>query len=267
MNLLAAYVSSDKISLIRDLTAREIALKYKSSHLGILWALLTPLLTWGVYAVIFSGVLSVHTYAGASTSRIDYLLTLFSGLSIFFFASEVITASPSSVSRRPNFVKKVVFPLPVLVIAQTLAAGFTLAINCLILLLVVLLAKQTLYLSWVLLPILLMVSVLFMLGIAFMLAAFGVYVPDIEQAARPLVRVLFYLTPIVYPLSMVPIHFRGWVWVNPLTSMVESLRLIVVFGELPGPWLLGGFVLASLTVCVVGYRLFAKLAPGFADVL
>lgn len=260
-------ISAQHLSLLVDFTRREIAAKYKSSLLGGVWAVLSPVLMWLVYAIVFSMIFRVYEYGGIAQTQTDYLLSLFLGLSVFLFFSEVIVAAPDLIARRPNFVKKVVFPLWILVASRVFVATFALVINIVLLLIVVAATQYGLSYHTLLIPVILFGICLFSYGVALTFASIGVFVPDVSQAIRPVVRSLFYLAPIVYPITLVPDEFQLFIWLNPITSMTEFMRAFVL-GRGPLPWVgLGLFLLAATFVYGLGLVVFKRLRPGFADVI
>jgi len=253
--------------LLYDFTIRDIKSKYRKSHLGMLWAVFTPLLTWGVYSLVFTSILGLHKLPGVNTDASSYIFSLFAGLSVFFFFSEVLSASPSYISSRPSFVKKVVFPINILIISKVLASAFGFLINIILLCAFIFVFSKEFPLSSLLFPVIMIPILLFIIGMAYILASLGVFIPDISQFTNPLSRMLFYATPIVYPLSILPEPYQTLIWLNPMTSMVEPLRSILINSTGPEWNQLGLFMLAAVIVGLVGFFVFNRVKRGFADVL
>jgi lipopolysaccharide transport system permease protein len=107
----------------------------------------------------------------------------------------------------------------------------------------------------------------FLCGLSLLLAALGPFIGDISDAMRLLLRIMFYATPITYPLSMVPEAWQGWMWLNPLTAMVEVLRAPLVFGVMPQPALLMGFPLACLALFLLASWIFSRVKGVISDVV
>lgn len=254
-------------SLLMDFSRRDIESRYRTSYLGLLWTILTPLLILVVYTLAFSVILGAHKLSDTYSNPLEYVVTLFAGLTIFFFFSEVMSASPDLITRKANFVKKVVFPLPILVSSRVIASAFTLLINLALLLGFILVKDGALPLTTLLLPLILMPVFVFTLGMAFALAAIGVYLPDVRQIMNPLTRMLFYLTPIVYPITIVPEEYRSFFWLNPMTIMVHHLQTILIQGQVPNWITLGYFYVAAALMFFAGFGLFKRLKSGFADVI
>lgn len=250
--------------LIVSMAQREIASRYQGTAMGWVWALAQPLVTLAVYTLVFGVILKVHWAQRDSTG--SFALVLFSGLMVFNFVAEVLTRAPSAISSYPNYVKKVVFPLEVLIWQIVGAAAFQLVLNFVIWMgFYVLLARQ-LHLSWLWLPMLLVPLACFVLGLGLALATLGVFVRDLAQAMGPVMVVLLYLSPVFYSASMVPTELANVMGWNPLAMMIEPWRA-AMFGE-PMPWLdVLKFCAWALATLAAGAWLFERTRPGFADVL
>ena len=253
--------------LIRQLAAREVAARYRGSALGMLWSLLLPLAMLAVYTFVFSVVFNARFDVQVSDSRVEFALTLFCGLLLFTVFAECTTQAPSLIVSNPSYVKKVVFPLEVLVPVKLAAALLHGLISLGVLLAGTLIFMRTLSPTLALLPLVLVPLVMLALGVGWFLASLGVYVRDAAQAVGVVVNVLFFLTPVFYPVSAVPEGLRWVMWLNPMTAVVESARMTVLRGQWPAWEALGLVTLASAVVMQLGYAWFMKTRRGFADVL
>jgi lipopolysaccharide transport system permease protein len=124
-------------------------------------------------------------------------------------------------------------------------------------------------LSWTvsLLPVVLLPFLLFLMGLVWFLAGLGVYLRDIRQVMGVLTTMLMFLAPVFYPISALPPAVQPWVWLNPLTAVIEAVRAVVLHGQMPA-WLpLGAYALVALVVFLVGFTWFQKTRRGFGDVL
>jgi lipopolysaccharide transport system permease protein len=119
----------------------------------------------------------------------------------------------------------------------------------------------------VLLPLVILPLILLILGLSWMLSALGVYMRDVNQGITMVTMVLLFLAPIFYPLSMVPERLQHWIFLNPLTLMVEQVREVVILGVFPNPfhWLI--YFGISILMMWLGFATFQKTRQGFADVL
>src|SRR5687768_8926385 len=156
-----------RLELVISLARREIAARYKGSVLGILWAVLTPVIIIGIFTFIFAGIFGARF--GASGSPWDYALYLFCGLLPWTMFQETVQQSATSIVVHSNLVKRVVFPLETLPVAQTLSALTNQMFGTLALLIAVLLIHRDLHLSILWLPALLIPQMLFTLGAAWLI--------------------------------------------------------------------------------------------------
>jgi lipopolysaccharide transport system permease protein len=251
-------------NLVFDFSRREIEKKYRGSYLGFLWLFLSPFLMLAVYTFVYSFVFRVKI---TEMDRVDFVLWLYAGLAVFFFFSDVMTSTSSCIRNSPNYVKKVIFPLEVLVSSKVISACFSFLINFLLLVIFLLVRQRSLQITILLAPLMVFPTVIFAYGLAMTLAAVGVFIQDTDEVSRFLVRVLFYLAPIVYPLALVPQQAYRIIWLNPLTNMVEPFRSVTVLGKLPEWDKFLAFMVISIAIFFIGRLCFQKLRPAFADVL
>jgi lipopolysaccharide transport system permease protein len=251
-------------NLILDFSRRDIEKKYRGSFLGLFWTFLSPLLMLGVYTFVYSYVLQVRV---GGMDRMDFVIWLYAGLTVFFFFSDVAITAPATIRSVPNYVKKVIFPLEILVSSRIVVAFFSFTINFCLLIILFWLKHHAVHGTVLWTPLILLPTMIFTYGLALILASVGVFVRDVDELSRFFIRVLFYLAPIVYPLTFVPERFYSVIWMNPLTSMVENFRRIVFFGFMPDWQQFIGFFVVSIIIFLLGRSCFIKLRPAFADVL
>jgi lipopolysaccharide transport system permease protein len=253
--------------LLRQFTRREVLGRYKGSYLGILWSFLTPFLMLAVYTFVFSVVFGARWGNSPSESRVEFALTLFCGLIAFNVFSECISRAPELIVDNPNYVKKVVFPLEILPVSILGAALIHSLISLVILITGILVFMGTV--SWTLayLPLAYLTLVGLCLGLGWFLAALGVFIRDIGYMVEIAVQVLFFVTPIFFPISAVPPFFQPILLLNPLSAVVENFRRVIIWGQPPDwPWW-GVATAVSTLLMVAGYTWFMKLKRAFADVV
>jgi lipopolysaccharide transport system permease protein len=253
--------------LIRQFTLREVQQRYRGSYLGILWALITPLLTLAVYTFVFSVIFKARWGGSESEGFMGFALTLFSGLIAFNVFSECATRAPTLIVSNPNYVQKVVFPLEILPVSVMGSALIHSLIGLGIVLAGLLISSGELHWTLLYLPLVYLPLVAFTLGVSWFLASLGVFVRDVRNFVGVIVQILFFLTAIFYPLSAVPEAVRLLFRLNPLATIVDNFRRVVVWGLPPDwPWL-GGVTLVSGLVMMGGYMWFMKIKRAFADVI
>lgn len=253
--------------LILQLVSREVVGRYRGSIMGLAWSFFNPLLMLAIYTFVFSVVFKARWGNHGSGSQVEFALIMFSGLIMHTLLSECAMRAPGLVLTNTNYVKKVVFPLEVLCWVSLGSALFHTVISLAVLLLAILLVNHALPWTVVYLPLILLPFAIGIMGFSWMLAALGVYVRDIGQVMGMIMTILMFLTPIFYPVSALPESFQIWVYLNPLTWIVEQARNILIFGTPPS--LVGSLQSAAIACGLAwfGFWLFQRLRKGFADVL
>jgi len=254
-----------RADLIFSFARRDLAGRYKGSALGIAWAVLTPIVMIAIFTFIFAGIFGARF--GASDSHWDYALYLFCGLLPWSMFQESVQQSSNTIVTNANLVKRVVFPLETLPAAQAFAALGNQLFATIALLIGIIFIRQHLQLTALWLPLLLIPQLLFTLGAAWLIASLGVFLRDIAQGITLLLMAWMYLTPIIYPESIVPERFRWFINVNPFTALVRSYRHIFLEGLAPDWRGLAYFTAIALIVFVFGYWWFARTRKNFADVI
>lgn len=254
-----------KFDLIWPLARRMTAARYKGSALGLVWAALTPIVMIAVFTFLFAVIFEARFTTGGTPW--DYALYLFCGLLPWTAFQESVQGSASVIVQHSNMVKRVLFPLETLPVAQTLAALAGQAFGTAALLIAALVIRGELHATLFWLPVLLIPQLLLTLGAAWFVASLGVFLRDTAQALGLLLAAWMYLTPIVYPERVVPEDYRAMLNLNPFTPLVRSYRLCLLDGA-PPDW--RGLIYVSafgVVVFLSGYWWFARTRKNFADVL
>lgn len=254
-----------RADLIYSFAKRDLLGRYKGSALGIAWAVLTPVVMIAIFTFIFAGIFGARF--GAGDSHWDYALYLFCGLLPWSMFQETVQQSSSTIITNANLVKRVVFPLETLPAAQAFAALGNQLFATIALLIATIAIRQNLQLTALWLPVLLVPQLLLALGAAWLIASLGVFLRDIAQGITLLLMAWMYLTPIIYPESIVPERFRWFIGVNPFTSLVRSYRRVFLDGLAPDWRGLLYFSIVALVVFLFGYWWFARTRKNFADVI
>lgn len=255
--------------LATRLAAREVALRYRGSLGGLGWMVLAPLLLLGVYTFVFAVIFRARwpVAGGGSGTTGEYALVVFSGMLLHGFFAECLTRAPALILGNVNFVQKTVFPLEVLAVAQLLAALVHLAATLAVLLLFQWFISGLPAPTAMLLPLVVAPVALFALGFMWIVGALTVYFRDLAQLVGLLVTALFFLSPVLYPISAVPEFLRPLLYANPLTFAIETARGLLFAGVLPDPRAYLLYCLAALACAAAGLWGFRVLRDGFADAL
>jgi len=249
---------------------REVIGRYRGSFLGLLWAFVNPILMLAIYTFVFGVVFKVRLDSQSTElydDKFAFALLLFTGLILFNLFSECLSRSPGLVLANVNYVKKVIFPLEILPLVSLGSALFHAGISFLVLFTFMLVIDHSIHWTLIFLPIILLPLLLLILGLSWMLASIGVYVRDIGQFIGLILTMLLFMSPIFYPASALPESVRDYLFLNPLTFVIEQARAVTLYGQLPD-WsgLVVYYMLASI-VAWAGLIWFMKTRKGFADVL
>lgn len=256
---------SEYKALFTQMTKREITERYKGSALGLLWSFITPLILLGVYTFVF-GTLFNARWSGSATTA-DFAIILFAGLLMFQLFSDVVTRVPSLILSHTNLVKKVVFPLDILVPVVLGSAMFHACVSLVILLTATFFIQGYIPLTVFWLPVIFAPFLILLVGLGWMLAALGVYLRDIGQVMGTITTALLFLAPIFYPPDLIPSWVAPYIAFNPIVIPIEMLRDAAIFGRAPDPYHFAVYTAAAVIIASLGYSFFKHLRPGFADVL
>lgn len=252
--------------LLVALIEREITGRYRGSIAGLLWSFLNPLLMLLVYTFVFSVVFKVRWDTG-SDSKSQFALLVFTGMMVFNLFSECISRAPGLIPSNANYVKKVVFPLDLLPGVILGAVLFHTLVSFIVWLIFHLLVFGLPPFTTLLFPLVLLPLVLFTLGLSWFLASLGVYLRDIGQVIGVLMSALMLLSAVFYPVSALPTAYQHWLYLNPLTLVIESSRDVLIWGVVPDISLWLGQLVGASVVAFLGHAWFEKTRQGFADVL
>lgn len=249
--------------LLRNLTIRELKVRYKRSALGFLWTLLNPLLMMAVFTAIFAKV-----FVNAGVDRFWlYFLTGYLPFAFFQASSQVATGS---IVGNANLVKKVYFPRTVLPLAVVFSQIVHLGLGLGVLFVAESVTGEFRWIPY--LPVTLLAVVLlavFTTGLSLLLAGANAFVRDIQEFTTVAFLLWFYATPVIFPLTTPPLpeNVVALVKLNPLTHFVQLFRSSLYDFRWPG---LGGLAAATLSAAamfVLGWTVFNRLSPRFAKEL
>jgi ABC-2 type transport system permease protein len=260
VGLLKAIVSHRDLLVL--LVSRNIKIRYKESALGFLWTLLGPVFLIVIYAVFIQGIMKVPIPTPV----------LVSGIFVWQFLALCLGDSAFAIVGNANLIKKACFPRALLPLSIVLANFVNFLLSLLVMAGYLLLARQGMgSLGW--LPVAMLAHVALCAGVSLGLCALNVYFRDVQHLTGIVTMAWFFLTPVVYEVSMItplvtahprvgPLYF-----LNPMAGIVALYRAALLGSALPAPPLLGLSLGMALALLVAGVALFQKLQPGFADEL
>lgn len=249
-----------------QMVRREVIGRYRGSFLGLLWSFVNPVLMLMVYTFVFGFVFKARWGQG-NTDKYEFALVLFAGLIVFNLFSECISRAPGLILANVNYVKKVIFPLEILPWVALGSALFHTGISLGVLLIFLAVIGHDFFWTMLWLPVVLLPFLLLIMGLSWLLASIGVFIRDVGQLIGMALTVMMFMSPIFYPLSALPETISHYLFLNPLTFVVEQVRNILLWGLQPDWRYLAIYSITSIVVAWLGLLFFEKTRKGFADVL
>lgn len=266
MNLTEFNTFYKNRELIWSFVKRDLIGKYKGSFFGILWSFINPLFMLLIYTIVFSVFFKMRARPGTGTSY--YSLFLFCGMVPWIAFSQALNRSSGIILSNVNFVKKTVFPLEILPLVSTLS-GFAHSLFGLFILFagLMIMPNQQIYITYPLLVIVMIPQLLLTAGISWFLASIGVFIRDVREIVNMVLIAWMYMTPVFYPANIIPDSFKPFMKLNPMYTIVENYRNVLIYGKLPDWESLFILTIFALGVAVLGHKWFIKSKTAFADVI
>jgi ABC-2 type transport system permease protein len=245
-------------SFVKNLVSKDLKLKYRDSVLGVAWSLLNPLLTLGVYTLAFKHIMRIQIE--------HYPYFLLTGLLSWQFFSSALLGSTGAIVGNAHLIRKVYFPRETLPVATVLFAfaQFLLALAVFVPALV-LVSGVSVRWTVLLLPLVLLVHFAFALGLAFGLSAVTTSFRDVAHLTEVATLLLFWLTPIVYPVAMAPAMLQAFFTASPLAAFAIAYQDLLFWGRVPDAVVIATTLGWSAAALFVGHRVFRWYRPTFAE--
>jgi len=244
-----------RASLLYELVHRDLTVRYKRSFLGFFWTMLHPLLLMGIFLVVFSSVFRFR----APRYEI-YFLSAY--VSWNFFSQTAVNAM-AGVAWNGPLMKRVRVPLSVFTLSSTVSGLVNLALSLAVLFAIMLFTGAPLHPALIFLPVSLLLVWLFTLGASLAFTAVSIFFGDFREMVQAGLPALMYLTPIIYPIEVVPERYRWLIKLNPMVYIVEIVRDPIYYGIIPSPTTMLVAVVVSLGSLAVGWMIFRHMAPRF----
>lgn len=245
--------------LLKTSIKKDIRGRYKNSILGVFWSFLNPLLQLAVYAIVFPLIMK--------SDIPNYTVFVCCGLIPWTFFSTAISRTSFVMIENGNIIKKVYFPreiLPISIVTSELVNFF---ISTIIILAFVLAYGMGFTWYIVFYPLILIVQYVLLIGISLLVSSLTVYFRDLQHFIGILLQLLFYATPIVYGMDIIPVSFQWILKLNPMSYIIDGYRSIFYYQRMPDLVGLGIVFAISIVLCIVGYFIFNKLQKRFAEEL
>ena len=236
--------------LLNELIARDIKTKYRRSLLGVLWTILNPLLMMVVLSVVFSNLFRFD---------IEYFpVYLLSGQLIFNFFSESTTNAMSSIIANGPLIRKIYVPKYMFVLSRIFSSTINLLASFTALICVMLVMRVRLHYTVLLAVVPLILIVLFSLGAGLILAAITVKFRDVMHLYSVFTTALMYLTPVIYPMSILPSWLEKIVLLNPITNILMMFREFMIYGTFPSILSIVVGIFEVVIILLIGVYVFYK---------
>lgn len=253
--------------LIAYFVQRELSQGYRGSLLGIFWIFLGPVLMIALYTLVFSEILGLRFRHVEGVT--NFGLYLYCGLIPFLAFGESLNKSVGIIRSSSTLVQQVVFPLEILPLSTAVTAVLNQVFQFSALTVLIIILNTSLHWTMLLIPLLMIPQLLFYLGLGYLGSVVGTYLPDVQETLRAVVRAMFFLTPILWPISAVADkkYLSLVVDLNPLAYLVGAYRALVFEGRLPDMLPTLYFTLFATALCLGGLLLFDRAKKHFADLV
>ena len=245
--------------LMWNLANREIIQRYKQSALGYAWVILNPLFQLLVMSFVFDKILHVPSLG------VPFIIFLSVALLPWNFFTQSLTSSSGVLVSNSNLITKIYFPREILVYATIMAKMDDFGYSCLVLIafLIIFHIPATIYYLWII-PIFI-IQLFFTAGISLLVAAFNLFYRDIQYLLNLVILLWMYITPVMYPIELIPVRYRFIMSLNPMAVIINAYRQVILSGKDPNMASLSVAVVVSLSVFGIGFVVFKKLEGQFAD--
>lgn len=236
--------------LVWMLVVRDLKVRYRRSTIGFLWTMLQPLLTMLVLTLVFSAIFRFELP--------NYPVYALAGIMFWNFFSQSITTSMNSLKGNAQLLTKIPVPKAIFPLATVIAGVINLLFALVPLFGILLVTGHPIRPSVLFVPVAILVAALFTLGAGLLLSPVAVFFYDTIEMVTVLLTLLMYMTPIFYPMEIIPDHYRWAVRFNPLRSVLEVFRDPIYHGKIPPITHLSVAVIVTVLALVVGVFTFRK---------
>jgi len=246
--------------LLYFLTLRDIKVRYKQTAIGVLWAVLQPVLTTAIFTVIFS------QFARFDSLQIPYPLFALSGLLLWLFVNTSITTASNSLVGNANLVTKIFFPRLIVPVAATLSGLIDLALGFLLLVGLMIYYGVELTRQILFAPLFIGLTILLALSLGTLFSALNVRFRDVKFALPFALQIWMFLSPVFYPSGILSEKWRVLFAFNPLTGILEGFRA-ALFGSEFDWFAIGISVVLTFVLMFLSLFVFKRMEDDFADLI
>jgi homopolymeric O-antigen transport system permease protein len=243
-------------SLLATLVSRDLKVRYKRSVLGVLWTMVNPLLMMIVFSIVFAQVFRF--------SIEHFTIYFLSAYLLWNFVAQTTAWSTACLLGNAPLIRKIYVPKAIFVLATTLSGLVNLVVSLVPLAGLMLIVGHPMRASLAFLPVAILVATAFTYGVSLLLAAVCIEFNDVVQIYQVWLVAWMYLTPVIYPLDVIPPRFIWIVKLNPMYYIVETFRRPVYEGVVPGARMVVPAVLSAVVMLVFGWWLFERRSDRIA---
>jgi ABC-2 type transport system permease protein len=258
-----------RLRILQVLVLAEFKLKYAGSVLGYAWSVVKPLSLFTVLYLVFGKIFKLGTVSQF------YAVSLLVGIVLFTFFADATTQGMVSLVHRESLLRRMRFPRIMIPIAATLTAAMTFGVNLLVVAGFIAWKRIVPQWDWLLVAPLLVELYVFILGAALLLGTLFISLRDMGQVWELGSQLLFYASPVIYPLTLLPLWAQKLEFLNPLTQVMQDVRALVLYQDVPrnnitAPDVYGDFgrlipIGIALVIFGFGVALFKRHEPWFAE--
>ena len=242
--------------LLASLVRRDLTVRYKRSVIGFFWTMLNPLLLMIILTVVFS---ALFRFEGVEPYAVYFL----SEYLVFGFFTQTTVTSMTSLAWNGGLMKKVRVPKSIFAISTTISGLVNLCLAYLPLFVIMLVLDAPIRPAVFFLPVAFLIIGVFTLGVSLLLSALAVYFEDVSHMYQVATIGLMYMTPIIYPISIIPYKYLWVIRANPLTHLFKLARDPIYLGQLPAGHVIQASVISAVVALVVGWLVFHRLSRNF----
>jgi ABC-type polysaccharide/polyol phosphate export permease len=248
----------DNANLLLNLVRRDLTVRYKRSIIGFFWTMLNPLILMIILTIVFA---NIFRFEGISHYEIYFL----SEYLVFGFFAQTTVQSMTSLSWNGMLIKRIRVPKSIFAISTTVSGLANLCLAYIPLFVIMVFRGAPIKPTVLFLPVAFLIIAIFTLGVSLLLSALAVYFDDVSQMYQVGTMALFYMTPIIYPIEIIPYRWMWLIRVNPLTQLFKLARDPVYHGTLPAAHIVAGSLVAAIVALVLGWFVFHRLSRGFYE--
>lgn len=242
--------SKKNIRILKEIAISDFKVRYQNSLLGYFWTLIKPLLLFAVLYVVFSVFMRFPVE--------NYQLYLLLGVIIWNFFAEATSIALRAFEAKESIIRKVYFPRIIIVIASTLTSFLTFLLNMIVFFIFIAVSDVGFSINFFFFLIYVFELYFIILGVSLLLSVLYIKFRDISHIWEVLLQIGFWMTPIIYPITMVPEQYHRFIYLNPLARLIEYSRTVFILDHIPAANLNGALLVMVAAILVFGIFIFLK---------